>query len=455
MAGLLSSMPYLSGDSDVGLVDRLSSAMSSFAWDGGADNASAANPLESMLATMVGAWQEEHPAALRDPALKRCSQTAVLINKEPDAEEAYLEHAEADESERPPPVDATSLPQTFHVLEAPKRVRIIEEAFRGCDVARFWRVVYSDEARDLRVKYLEDGMNCWNVVVGRWATHEQLGIARLVTYEVDTHAPVGANVTRVLDYEAVERDDALTSLRYRSVCKILDATFGDHYQVETTVSVNQKGDDVSFTMDFGVFFFKSIPMWGIEKLVRSTWLAKNTAAARCFLGMARDRLAAAPIKPHRSRSLLYTKWSRSGSGDAGEAPPPPPPPKVAISGLLEKHSRRTVFAKWRSCTLSENGVFAYADGRSGRVVGTVSIVGGSAAMVAANSPDFKLTRANGAVWRLVAKSPADANRWVAHVCRLSKNSVTEDADAPGSPGRTVHGRERTYSDYARAVDRTT
>ena len=49
---------------------------------------------------------------------------------------------------------------------------------------------------------------------------------------------------------------------------ILDATFGDHYQVETTVAATTVGGSAHYEMDFAIHFSKKIPMWGIEGLVQ-------------------------------------------------------------------------------------------------------------------------------------------------------------------------------------------
>ena len=176
---------------------------------------------------LLGSWHRENPGALKDSKLLAAQRTSMLALQQPEVEEAFLEHQEHEEHERPPPVDTSRLPATFHVAAATTEI-MKSEVFEGCSVERFWRVVYSDASAPLRTRYLEKEMNCWNVTVGRWAPHATLGIARLVTYEVDTHAPVGPQQTRVLEYEACDRDEALTKFTHRTVVMILDATFGEN-----------------------------------------------------------------------------------------------------------------------------------------------------------------------------------------------------------------------------------
>jgi len=409
--------------------------------------------LDETLGSLLGAWQRENPTKLQD--VDASWRTSVLHLTQPESEERFLEAQEEGDDDAPdkppPPVDTSSLPATFHVVPKEKRTKIAADTVDGASVAQFWRVAYADDSKALRTQFLEGEMKCWNVVIGRWAPHPELGIARMVTYEVDTHAPVGPQQTRVLEYEAVDRDSDLTRFTHRSVVNILDATFGDHYQVETTVTATTVGGSAHYEMDFAIHFSKKIPMWGIEGLVKSTWKAKNTASAKCFLGMAKDQLKAAPPSMDRGRSILHT-WASGGLAGAVaslavEAPPPPPPAageRPVMTGALEKHSRRTIFAHWRRCTLREDGVFLWAKVEGdGRVLGSVSVVGGRVEKVDHDSLDFKVTRENGNWFRFVAKTAAEADKWV----YLLEKAARGDAAPPTPPckKRGVNGVPRRYS----------
>ena len=233
--------------------------------------------------------------------------------------EAQEEEDESSEA-APKPPDTSSLPASFHVVAAEDRTKIASEVVSYCTPAQFWRTTFSDDSKALRTQFLETEMHCWNVNIGRWAPHPDLGICRLTTYEVDTHAPIGPQQTRVLEYEAVDRDGELARFTHRSVVRILDATFGDHYQVETTVSVDEKtGGGTAYSMEFGIHFSKRIPMWGIEALVRNTWKAKNTASAKVYLGMAKKQLLDAPPLARALRPLLADDRARRRDAAAAAA----------------------------------------------------------------------------------------------------------------------------------------
>ena len=444
---------------DDGEVEARESSMFQWAGMGERTTQSESPPRESLsetLASLLGNWSQEADKrqALRDvnPAWHK----SVLNLTQPDAEEQFLEAQEEEEDESseaaPKPPDTSSLPASFHVVAAEDRTKIASEVVSYCTPAQFWRTTFSDDSKALRTQFLETEMHCWNVNIGRWAPHPDLGICRLTTYEVDTHAPIGPQQTRVLEYEAVDRDGELARFTHRSVVRILDATFGDHYQVETTVSVDEEtGGGTAYSMEFGIHFSKRIPMWGIESLVRNTWKAKNTASAKVYLGMAKKQLRDAPPPPlAHARSALYSLTTAL----VGETPPLPPPKAddaappeapVAVSGLLEKHSRRTIFAHWRTCTLREDGVFLWARSKGDRrVLGSVNVVGGHVEKVDHDSLDFKLTRANKNWFRLVAKTPADCDKWVYLLDKATKRA--ERSAPPAASKRTgVHGVERRYS----------
>lgn len=181
-------------------------------------------------------------------------------------------------------------------------------------------------------------------------------------------------------------------------------------------------------MNFAVHFFKKIPMWGIESLVKKTWLAKNTQNSKIYFAMAKEQMKRPSAD--RGRSDL-AKWERASPSTAET--PAPAAPDVVMKGPLEKHTRRTVFAHWRDCELRENGVFTYAtQSKDHRVLGSLDVRGGTVKKTDTGSFDFVLTRKNGNAIRFVAKTQADVDKWVFALYKRD----------PGVPPRREVARER-------------
>ena len=149
----------------------------------------------------------------------------------------------------------------------------------------------------------------------------------------------------------------------------------------------------------------------------------------------------------KDAAAIVADFDYASFGRAEAAPPPPAPAageRTVMTGALEKHSRRTIFAHWRRCTLREDGVFLWAKVEGdGRVLGSVSVVGGRVEKVDHDSLDFKVTRENGNWFRFVAKTAAEADKWV----YLLEKAARGDAAPPTPPckKRGVNGVPRRYS----------